>query len=63
LRGDLDAIIARALRREPAQRYATATDLAADLRRFLGNFPVQARTLTRRYVAYKFVRRYLGRRS
>ena len=63
LRGDLDAIIARALRREPAQRYATATDLAADLRRFLGNFPVQARTLTRRYVAYKFVQRYLGRRS
>lgn len=60
VRGDLDAIIARALSREPAQRYATATELAADLRRFLGNFPVEARTLTRRYVAHKFVQRHWG---
>jgi serine/threonine-protein kinase len=60
VQGDLDAIIARALRREPGQRYATATELAADLRRFLGNFPVEARTLTRRYVAQKFVQRHWG---
>ena len=60
VRGDLDAIIARALRREPARRYATATELAADLRRFLGNFPVEARALTRRYVAHKFVQRHWG---
>ena len=60
VRGDLDAIIARSLRRDPAQRYATATELAADLRRFLGKFPVEARTLTRRYVARKFVQRHWG---
>jgi len=60
VRGDLDAIIARALSRESERRYATATELAADLRRFLGNFPVEARTLTRRYVAHKFVQRHWG---
>jgi eukaryotic-like serine/threonine-protein kinase len=60
VRGDLDAIIARALRREPELRYATATELAADLRRFLGNFPVEARAHTRRYVTHKFVQRHWG---
>lgn len=35
LRGDLDSIIARALRREPVDRYATAAALRADLQRFL----------------------------
>ena len=60
VRGDLDAIIARALRRDPVLRYATAAELAADLRRFLGNFPVQARTPTRTYVAQKFAQRHWG---
>ena len=59
-RGDLDAIIARALRREPAQRYATAADFAADLRRFSGNFPVEARVQTRAYIAHKFAQRHWG---
>jgi eukaryotic-like serine/threonine-protein kinase len=60
VRGDLDAIIARALSREPTRRYATAAELAADLRRFLGNFPVDARAHTRGYVAHKFVQRHWG---
>ena len=60
VRGDLDAIIARALSRDPAQRYATASELAADLRRFLGNFPVEARAPTRAYVARKFGQRHRG---
>jgi eukaryotic-like serine/threonine-protein kinase len=60
VRGDLDAIIARALNRDPAQRYATAAELAADLRRFLGNFPVHARPGGRAYAAQKFAQRHWG---
>ncbi len=40
---DVDAIVLKALRREPAQRYASVAELAADLRRFLGSRPVKAR--------------------
>lgn len=58
VRGDLDAIITRALDREPSRRYAMAADLAADIRRFLGNFPVHARRATRAYVAQKFIQRH-----
>lgn len=60
VRGDLDAIIARALSREPQSRYATAAELEADVRRFLGKFPVQARPATRTYVAQKFTQRHWG---
>ena len=59
-RGDLDAIIARALEADPARRYASATEFAADIRAFLGNFPVQARRATRTYVAHKFAQRHWG---
>jgi serine/threonine-protein kinase len=60
VRGDLDAIIAQALDREPLRRYATAAEFAADIRRFLGNFPVHARRATRSYVAQKFAQRHWG---
>jgi eukaryotic-like serine/threonine-protein kinase len=60
VRGDLDAIIARALDRDPARRYPMAADLAADVRRFLGNFPVRAQRSTRAYVARKFAQRHQG---
>lgn len=60
VRGDLDAIIVRSLSRDCAHRYVTAAELAADLRSFLGNFPVQAREPTRLYVAKKFARRHWG---
>jgi len=60
VRGDLDAIIARALNRDPAHRYATAAEFAADIRALLGNFPVQAWPATRTYVAHKFVQRHWG---
>ncbi len=60
VRGDLDAIITRALSREPARRYATAADFAADLRSYLGNFPVRARPATRTYIARKFAQRHRG---
>jgi eukaryotic-like serine/threonine-protein kinase len=60
VRGDLDAVIARALDRDPARRYPMAADLAADMRRFLGNFPVRARRPTRTYVVRKFAQRHWG---
>ena len=60
VRGDLDAIIARALNGEPARRYATASEFAADIRAFLGNCPVRARPATRAYVMHKFVQRHWG---
>lgn len=57
-RGDLDAIVAKALAKDPQRRYATANDLAADLRRALGGEPVSARRLTAAYQASVVVRRY-----
>jgi hypothetical protein len=58
--GDLDAIIARALSRDPSRRYATAAELAGDLRAYLGNLPVRARPATRVYIARKFAQRHWG---
>lgn len=60
VRGDLDAIIARALDRDPARRYPSASDFAADMRRFLGNFPVQARNSSHAHAARKFAQRHWG---
>lgn len=60
VRGDLDAIVARALKRDPAQRYPTAADFAAEVRAYLGNFPVRARAATRAYIAQKFAQRHWG---
>ena len=58
LRGDLDAICLQALRRQPEERYASAHDLAADLRRYLANEPVQARRPSALYRAQRFARRH-----
>jgi serine/threonine-protein kinase len=58
LEGDLDNIVAMAMRKEPARRYATAEQLSEDVRRYLEGFPVAARRDTWRYRASKFVRRH-----
>jgi serine/threonine-protein kinase len=57
LRGDLDAIVAQALRADPVQRYRSALELAEDLDRHLHSRPVRARPLTRRYRLGRFLRR------
>ena len=57
LRGDLDAICLQALRREPEARYASAHEMAADLRRYLADEPVSARRPSALYRARRFVRR------
>jgi len=60
LRGDLDAICSKALRRLPPERYATTAAFADDLRRFLGDEPVAARANLASYRARKFVARHRG---
>jgi serine/threonine-protein kinase len=58
LRGDLDRIVLMALRKEPGRRYATARELAEDLRRFLEGRPVRARADTPGYRLRRFVGRH-----
>jgi tetratricopeptide (TPR) repeat protein/predicted Ser/Thr protein kinase len=58
LRGDLDAIVAQALRRDPAQRYAGVDALAADVRRHLDGRPVHAHPAAWRYRTGKWLRRH-----
>jgi eukaryotic-like serine/threonine-protein kinase len=56
--GDLDAICFRALEKDPARRYPTASELLADVQRHLSNRPIEARPPTLVYVARKFVARH-----
>lgn len=56
--GDLDNILAKALRKNPAERYPTAAALADDLSRYLRDEPVSARPDSLGYRAAKFVRRH-----
>jgi serine/threonine-protein kinase len=58
LGGDGDIIIAKALQREPARRYATAGAFADDLRRWMQGRPIAARAESGAYRARKFVRRH-----
>jgi len=58
LRGDLDWITMKALARERERRYATPSELAADLRRHLRDEPVSARPASAAYQARKFIRRH-----
>jgi serine/threonine protein kinase/tetratricopeptide (TPR) repeat protein len=58
LRGDLDNIVLKALRKEPQRRYASVEQLATDIRRHLENLPVSASKDTLGYRTAKFVRRH-----
>lgn len=58
LRGDLDAIILKALRKQPEQRYASVADFSADIQRHLERQPVLARRGGWRYRAGRFLRRH-----
>lgn len=57
VRGDLDAITARAMHLDPARRYASAADMREDLQRYLDSRPILARPDTLRYRLGKLVRR------
>src|SRR6266404_5349991 len=58
LRGDLDAIVLKALAKVPEDRYGTAAALADDLQRYLSGEPVKARPAHPSYRFTKFVLRH-----
>ena len=58
LRGDLDWITLKAIERDSTRRYATPSELAADLQRYLNHEPVFARPASIAYRLSKYVRRH-----
>ncbi len=58
LRGDLDAIVSKALRKDPSDRYASVEKLSDDVACYLDTKPVSARRGSRRYKLAKFLRRH-----
>lgn len=58
LRGDLDAIVLKALRKEPSDRYPSVSAMAEDIDRHLRGRPVAARRGTAAYRSRKFLRRH-----
>ncbi len=58
LRGDLDNIVLKALAKDPARRYSSVEQFAADVERHLDGLPVSARPDTVAYRFGKFVRRH-----
>ena len=58
LRGDLEHIVAKALRKQPGERYASVQALADDIGRFLRNESVSAQAPTFGYLSAKFVQRH-----
>jgi eukaryotic-like serine/threonine-protein kinase len=58
LSGDIDAIVMKAIRKEPKERYATVDQFADDLRHHLRSEPITARNGTTRYLVRKFIARH-----
>jgi serine/threonine-protein kinase len=58
LKGDLDNIVLKAMRKEPQRRYASVEQFSEDVRRHLANLPVIARPDTPGYRTTKFVQRH-----
>lgn len=58
LRGDLDTIVMKALRKEPDRRYGSVADFSEDIERYLAAMPVRARKATIAYRSGRFLRRH-----
>jgi eukaryotic-like serine/threonine-protein kinase len=56
-RGDVETIVAKALEKDKARRYASAAELGADIRRHLTDEPIVARPPSTAYQLQKFARR------
>ena len=54
---DLETVVLKAMARDPAHRYQTATELADDLRRFLAHKPVHARRVRPAELMWRWCRR------
>jgi WD40 repeat protein/predicted Ser/Thr protein kinase len=57
-RGDVETIVAKALEKDRARRYASAGELAADIRRYLRHEPIRARPPSSLYQLRKFAQRH-----
>jgi serine/threonine protein kinase len=58
IRGDLDNVVLKALRKEPERRYQSVQEFSEDIRRHLAGLPVSATADTAVYRISKFVRRH-----
>ena len=58
IKGDVETIVAKALKKSPSERYANAAALADDVRRYLAHEPIAARPDTPLYRATRFVQRH-----
>ena len=57
-RGDIETIVGKALEKDKTRRYASAAELAADIRRYLHDEPIMARPASTIYQLQKFARRH-----
>jgi hypothetical protein len=57
-RGDIETIVGKALEREKERRYASAADLAADIRRYLDDQPITVKPASTAYQLQKFAKRH-----
>ncbi len=58
LRGNLDKVVMKALRKEPVRRYVSVEEMAEDIRRYLAGRPVSARADSLVYCAARWARRH-----
>ncbi len=58
LRGDLDTVVLKALRKEPERRYESAEQLGTDVKNYLSNRPVTAHPDSRIYRTRKYISRH-----
>lgn len=58
LRGDIDALVLKAMSKDPAERYASASELAGDITRWLKGEPVLARTPSAGYILRRMALRH-----
>lgn len=59
-RGDVETIVAKALEKDKARRYASAAALASDIHHYLADEPITARPASTGYHLQKFARRHTG---